>query len=411
MEQPISKKIALLNQTTLDSLVERDLLKIIQHFTEIGLQILEADFGFAWWTIPEKTKYHLIYKSSNTPYEPKPPRHGGGNYEAKKTKIPFFVESAIKENYEDGSEVSHHMKSYVIIPITYANNIYGSIVICFKDQHTFSEVDHQLSVSLGNAAAQTITIHGLIEKEHQNVLTSARLEAALEEERIQNEFISNATHEIRTPLAIIRGNADLELMKKNLPASTKVALEIIEHEVDHLSAIISDLAVLVPKESVSKNKKDKDLFTKVELKEVIDIVVRRCATLANKKKIRIKTSQASGLIVRGDKTQLERLFLNLVRNSVTYGKSGGWIKVETMKSGGQAVVKVSDNGIGISEEDLPRIFDRFFKVDKSREREEDSTGLGLAIVKLITKAHRGTVAVESVLGEGSCFTVLIPLSI
>ncbi len=406
MSQQISKKIALLNETTLDSLVERDVLKIIQNFTDIGLKILEADFGFAWWLTPEKTKYHLIYKSPNTPYEPELPRERGGNFEAQKTRKPFFVEQALKEKYEEGYDVSIYMRSYVIIPITHAKNIYGSIVLCFKNQHVFSEVDRQLAASIGNAAAQSITINNLIEKEHQNILVSARQEARLEEERIRTEFIVNATHEIRTPLAIIRGNADIALMKKDLSTSAKSAFKAIEHEVEHLSLMISDLAMLTSVDAIVKEA----VFAEVNLREIITTVAQRYATLAHKKNITIKVSQGKNdLIVMGDRIQLERLFLNLVKNSVTYGKKGGWIKIEAEKNKDQALIKVSDNGIGISEKDLPKVFNRFFRAEKSRWSDEGSTGLGLAIVRLIAKVHRGEISVESTLDKGSCFTVSIPL--
>lgn len=406
MDKSISQKIALLNQTTLDSLTERNILKVIENFTCAGLKILEADFGFAWWLTPEKTKYHLIYKSSNTPYEPELPRGRGGNYQAEKTRMPFFVEHARTENYEEGFDVSPYMKSYVIIPITYATHMYGSVVICYKDQHIFSEIDKELASSVGNATAQAITIHNFIERDHNNALASAQLEARLGEEKVRTEFIVNATHEIRTPLAIILGSADLALMKKDLSASATSAFKTIEHEVEHLSALISDLSILTSEEVTFK---DKGSFENIDINEVIEVVAKRCAVISRKKKIDIQVSNTPKLIVFGHRVQLERLFLNLVTNSIHYGKDGGWTKIKTVKTDNKAVIQVSDNGIGISQDDLPKIFNRFFRAEKSRGRDGGGTGLGLAIVRMIARAHNGDVEVESALDKGSCFTVSIPL--
>lgn len=405
MDQSISKKIELLNQTTLSSLIERDILRIIQYFTDAGLTILDADFGFAWWMTPGKTKYHLVYKSKATPYEPELPRERGGNFEAKKTRMPVFIENVSKENYEEGFDVSVYMKSYVIIPITNDKNIYGSIVICFCDKHVFSEVDRQLATSLGNATAQSITIHNFIEKEHQNMLATAQQETEINEDRIRTEFIVNAAHEIRTPLAIIRGSADIELLKKTLQPTAKKALRVIGHEVDHLSMMINDLITLSSKNSTAKND---TVFSEIDINDILNEIVKRFKTLIFKKKIKIKTSYTPNLIVMGDESQLEKLFMNLIKNAINYGKKGGWIKIKTINNQGRVVINISDNGIGISDTDLPSVFNRFFRADKSRGGGQEGTGLGLAIVRFITKLHGGTVSVESTLGKGSCFSVSLP---
>ncbi len=158
MELSIADKITLLNQTTLRSLNERSRAKIARNFTEIGIKILGGDFGFLWFKV--KGKYKLAYKTPNLPYQPPSPRKRGTNYSVDKTGRPLFVELTQPKHIEK-YDVSRYMKSYVIIPIIYANRNYGNAVICFKRPNKFSKEDRSLSIALGNAMAQALIINGL----------------------------------------------------------------------------------------------------------------------------------------------------------------------------------------------------------------------------------------------------------
>ena len=309
MDQSISKKIALLNQTTLDSLAEVNILKIIERFTETGLKILGANFGFAWWKNPEDDKYKLAYKSPNTPYEPKLPREHGGNFMAEKNKTPIFVEKTIKENYEKKYDVSPYMESYAIIPIIYKNYLYGNLVICFKKEHIFTDEDKELSASLGNTTAQTIIIHRFIEQEHKALKKAEMLKYTwklLKEEKLKTEFIANATHELRTPLAIIKGNVDLATKgdHKKLK-STKSALRAIDHEIKHLVKIISDLTLMTSSNVWESN--SKIVYKKVNLKSLVAHVAVRSKALAYKNKISIIAKNIPNIFIFGDKKYLENL--------------------------------------------------------------------------------------------------------
>lgn len=407
MRESISNKIALLNQATLESFLDTDSAKIVEHFTEIGIKLLEADFGFAWWKTINAKDYHLIYKSENTPYNPKPPRQEGGNFKASKTRLPFFVASVKSEKYSKEFDVSSYMQSYVIIPIAYKKDIYGSLVICFKKEQNFSEEMRELATALGRTTAQSITIFRLKNKEKEVLAKAAQQEADLREEQLRTEFIANASHEIRTPLAIIRGNIDLVLLKnKKIPQDIVESLHIVNGEVEHLSNIITDLTFLTSKGVVLK---EDIILKKVDLFSVLNSVVVRCKTLADKKKITISLSGLKNIIMVGDVECLERLFLNLVSNAIHYGKVGGFVKIKISKTGNKAKVVVSDNGVGISHDDLPHIFTRFYRVDKSHHTIGRNTGLGLAIVKWIVSAHKGSIQVGSVLGKGSDFEVILPI--
>jgi PAS domain S-box-containing protein len=159
MNLAISQKISLLNQAALQSLAEKNRSEILKKFTQSGLKILSGDFGFAWWK-GKHNNFSLAYKSPSTPYEPTPPRKRGTNYWTQKNKVPLFV-STVQKNLKKRYDVSPYMKSYVIIPISYKSEVYGTIVICFKKKRIFSKEDRSLAHALGNSAAQTLTIQRL----------------------------------------------------------------------------------------------------------------------------------------------------------------------------------------------------------------------------------------------------------
>ncbi len=164
MNKTTAEKITLLNQLTLQSLGEHDKLKLVKNFTEASIQIMAADFGFAWWQPAADAEYQLVYKSDNIPYDPNPPRDRGGNYQASVTGSPVFVEDTSKEDYEEEYDVRPYMKSYVIIPIVYEEQFYGNVVLCYANKNNFDEDDHSLAEALGNAMAQSLTISRLYHK-------------------------------------------------------------------------------------------------------------------------------------------------------------------------------------------------------------------------------------------------------
>ena len=161
MSKSTAEKITLLNQVTLKSLGEHDKPSIIKNFTEASINIMAADFGFAWWKPQVDQDYKLAYKSDNLPYEPKPPRKRGGNYQASITGAPVFVSDTAAEKYEQEYDVSPHMASYIIIPIVYENDFYGNVVLCFKKHQDFTPEDESIAEALGNAMAQALTISRL----------------------------------------------------------------------------------------------------------------------------------------------------------------------------------------------------------------------------------------------------------
>lgn len=225
---------------------------------------------------------------------------------------------------------------------------------------------------------------------------------------LKSKFISDASHELRTPLTIIQGNIDLAIQEnqKNKQKSSE-EYHTIYKEVKRMSGILSDLTILTNADS-SNEKLESDLVFPVAL---IKNVVSSLQVLANQKniKLEIKNREISkNLYIKGDETKLEKLFLNIVRNAIKYTENNGWVVLELKKRSKGIKIIVEDNGIGIPKQDLPYIFERFYRVDKARSREEGGTGLGLSICKWIIEAHKGEISVESEEGVGTKFIIKIP---
>lgn len=229
----------------------------------------------------------------------------------------------------------------------------------------------------------------------------------LDEERLKVESIADATHELRTPIAIIKGNVDLALQGKGKnPKSAKSALRAINYEIKHLSGILAELSLVTSKAWELKNR---IFFEAINLKSLISVVVERCKALAYKKNVSITTGKVPNLTILGDKMYLEKMFINLIRNSIIYGHKNGHTKIDVKETSGSIVISITDNGIGISKEDLSHVFERFYRADRFHSSGGSSIGLGLAIVKWIAEVHGGTVSAESVKDKGSVFSVSLPI--
>src|SRR3989339_24068 len=236
----------------------------------------------------------------------------------------------------------------------------------------------------------------------------------------KSKFMADASHEIRTPLTIIKGNLDLAIWgAKTESGEIPEIFLMIDKEIKFITNILSDLTMLT---NIDSNTERLNLG-RVNLGELIEGVGASLRAVAREKEVALKYptkySRRNGanwsysarwekLEITGDREKLEKLLLNLMRNAIKYSKKQGYVKVwaESDKKGVRVIVE--DNGIGIPKSDLPHIFERFFRVNRVRSRSEGGTGLGLAICKWITETHGGTICAESVLHQGSKFTVFLP---
>jgi signal transduction histidine kinase len=226
--------------------------------------------------------------------------------------------------------------------------------------------------------------------------------------KIRRDFVANVSHELKTPATSLLLLAEsLEETIDEDPAQARLFAAQLKKETERLSYLITDLLDLTRLESQERVENP----TPVDVRGVLVTVLARMRKAARKKNITLqwkRFGKAAQYTVRGDETQLTSMFTNLVDNAVKYTPPGGKVEVTGGFEGSEIVIRVSDTGIGIPEGKLPRIFERFYRVDKARSKETGGTGLGLSIVKHTAENHGGRVTVESTPGEGSTFAVYLP---
>ncbi|MFP4081989.1 MAG: ATP-binding protein [Candidatus Aminicenantes bacterium] len=221
-------------------------------------------------------------------------------------------------------------------------------------------------------------------------------------ERIKKDFILNVSHELRTPLTAIKGY--VETLEGEIEEKNRNYLEIIHRHTDRLINMVKDLLMLAELEE-----REMELeIEKVDTKEVIGNILNIFKQSIKERNLEVELFAEQGVSpVKGDYFKLEQVFINLIDNAVNYTENGK-IAISIKKSEDHVSIQIQDTGMGIPEEHLPRIFERFYVVDKSRSKRLGGTGLGLSIVKHIVLLHNGEVKVKSTPGKGTTFTVLLP---
>ena len=223
-------------------------------------------------------------------------------------------------------------------------------------------------------------------------------------DRLRNEFVSNASHELKTPLSTMKILSESMLYEEQPdPKMMREFFGDINHEVDRLTHIINDLLRLVQEENADRALN----IDAVDMEALIHRVIRRLMPLAKSKGIRLERKLLP-VKIEADESRIEQVVTNLIDNALKYTDKGS-VAVTLKPDGAYAVLTVHDTGIGIPKEAIPRLFERFYRVDKARSRDTGGTGLGLSIVERIVAMHGGFIDVESVSGRGSTFTVRLPL--
>jgi len=226
---------------------------------------------------------------------------------------------------------------------------------------------------------------------------------------LKNEFFADISHELRTPLSIIRGEAEVSLRGKDKPVREyQGVLQYIIQMTEQLNKLVSDLLFLARSESGSVQIEKKA----VSLQGILNKACREWDVLAVKKGVTLSCTddQDVKMIVQGDQQRLMQLFLIIIDNAIKYSHPGGKIGVSLRGDEERGEVVISDNGIGIPEDALPRIFDRFYQTPKAKTMSRMGTGLGLSIAKWIVEAHDGQISVKSVVESGTTVSVHLPLS-
>lgn len=231
--------------------------------------------------------------------------------------------------------------------------------------------------------------------------TFDRLQAAFEQ---QTRFTADASHELRTPLSVILAHADLALSRPRSPDEYRATLETCRSASRRMKVLIDGLLTLARFDSDAAGLQ----FTEFDLEPVVRECIDLVRPLAAERHVTIEATLASAMM-RGDRERLAQVITNLLTNAIRYNRDGGKVHVTVACDAGATVISVADTGIGISADDLPHVFDRFYRADKARSRAEGSSGLGLSISRTIVMAHGGTLAARSQPDVGTTMEVRLPL--
>ena len=225
---------------------------------------------------------------------------------------------------------------------------------------------------------------------------------------MRRDFVANVSHELRTPLSIFRGYLETLLDDPNQPPGELLRiLEIMERHSDRLNALVEDVLSLARLESPGMELH----LAEIELPEMLHAIMRDWEKRFAAKQLKSHLNFPANLPrLHSDETRLQELIYNLLDNAVKYSKPGGTVFLRAEPTGDAVRISVADQGIGISRDDLPRIFERFYRADKSRTSQQPGTGLGLSIVKHIAQLHGGSVEAKSELGKGTTIVVLLPVA-
>ncbi|MGN0383600.1 MAG: sensor histidine kinase [Eubacterium sp.] len=225
-------------------------------------------------------------------------------------------------------------------------------------------------------------------------------------EQSRQEFVSNVSHELKTPITSIKVLADSLLMQEDIPVEMyREFLSDIVDEIDRENKIITDLLELV---KLDKNNTELNIAS-VNINDLMEIILKRLKPIAQQKNIELVFESFRPVVADVDEVKFTSAISNLVENAIKYNVLDGWVRVSVNADHKYFYIKVSDGGIGIPEEDQEHVFDRFFRVGKARDRQTGGTGLGLAICKSSILLHRGAVKLHSKEGQGTTFTVRVPL--
>ena len=223
----------------------------------------------------------------------------------------------------------------------------------------------------------------------------------------KQEFVANVSHELKTPMASMKVLAESLLTQDNIPAEIyREFMEDIVSEIDRENQIITDLLALV-----KMDKKEQALnIVSLNINDLTELILKRLRPLARKKDVEVIFESVRPVMAEVDEVKMTLIMTNLVENAIKYNKDHGWVKVMLDADHQFFTFEVSDSGIGIPQDAVSHIFERFYRVDKSHSREIGGTGLGLAITKSAVLLHRGSITLTSAEGEGSTFAVKIPLT-
>ena len=283
----------------------------------------------------------------------------------------------------------------VLISFFMADRISRPVLMAAKRAYQISKGDYNVKDGLRSDIAEIQTL----------IDSMDRLGMALEEQEIlRKRLTSDIAHELRNPVTVVKSH--LEAFEDKVWEPTPERIKLTVDEIERLSRLISE----VEKLSVIESTDSKLSISSVDMSEALEKIALSFDPLFANKSVTLKRDIQGGLEAAVDTSKMRQAFENILSNALRYTDSGGTVYVKAEKTGNEIVVSFRDTGIGISKEDLPNIFERFYRTDKSRTRASGGMGIGLAITRAIIEAHGGAIGVESKEGEGTVFTVSLPLN-
>jgi signal transduction histidine kinase len=231
------------------------------------------------------------------------------------------------------------------------------------------------------------------------------LKAERERVKVLQKFISDMSHDFRTPLSIL--NSSLYLIQKHTdPEKQQAYAKQMEQQILRMDRLLIDLLQMTHLDEQETHFQ----FSLTEMKAFLSALVRDYELTASEKQISLEfVSSVSEWFARIDTVEFARAMVELIENALTYTPAGGSITVRTSVQQGQNIISVEDTGIGITDRDLPHIFEHFYRADQARSTDTGGTGLGLPIARKVIEAHNGTIEVESIVGQGSIFSIRLPI--
>lgn len=298
----------------------------------------------------------------------------------------------------------------MLLPVTVVISAVAGSVMGKRTLKPVADVTRAAQLITASNLSQRIPVTGgdeLAELAQTCNAMIARLEASFQQ---MNEFAANVSHELRTPLQAIQGETELALVSQAPLAECRRVLESNLEEIDRLNRMIRNLLVLAQADAGQVQPR----LEAMDLNELVRDLVEQMQVVAAARNIGLRAVTSAPVPLRADSLRLRQMMLNLIDNALKYTPPGGRIEVRVERHPGRARVQVRDTGVGIEAEDLPHIFERFYRADKSRSRggagAPDGCGLGLPMVKWVAELHHGNVEVASIPGQGTSFTVNLPLA-
>lgn len=225
-------------------------------------------------------------------------------------------------------------------------------------------------------------------------------------ENLRSEFVANVSHEIKTPLTAIKASVETLLDSDTGKDETEQLLKIIGRHTERLTSIVDDILSLSKLED--EKQKDTGKFSETLVEDVIEAALADCREKAEQKQITFTANCNKSIVGVMNSSLIEQALVNLIDNAIKNSEPNSSVEIASCRENGNIMISVKDHGCGISEKHLPRVFERFYRVDRARSRKLGGTGLGLSIVKHIANVHGGKVEVESAVGKGSKFTIILP---